>query len=319
MVDVASITIAAISLAGTVLLGFLNFGLSWSVESLKRYSESLTLIAKYRDPLLLAADDLQSRLYNLLDGDMTDWINDPRGQDNSRLYTAFLVGQYLSWTYILRRKAQFLRFASSSTDRNRRLTEKVADITETFSSNSDKELEGAQFNLWRGQQIAIGEIMTIKEDDELYSLGYAEFVHKYKNVEDSDKESVKNELELVKNELERGTKDAEEQHEPSVESQDFKKWFRPIIESINRVATAKVEKSPVNDQRMRILQHLFLDLRDLLDEKGRVSGIRYKNRCHRAKSCICESCKSSSVCPCASEYKIHCPWADPGSRPKESV
>jgi hypothetical protein len=120
MVDVASITIAATSLAGTVVLGFLNFGLSWSVESLMRYFESLTLIAKYRNP---------------------------RGQDNSRLYTAFLVDQYLSWTYILHRKAQFLRFASSSTDGSRRLTEKVADITETFSSNSVRELEGAQLNL----------------------------------------------------------------------------------------------------------------------------------------------------------------------------
>jgi hypothetical protein len=121
-------------------------------------------------------------------------------------------------------------------------------------------------------------------------------VHKYKNLENSGEESVKKELE-------RGTKDVEEQHEPGFESQDFKKGFRPIIESINRVATVKVGKSPINDQRMRIVPHLFLDLRDLLDEKGRVSGIRYKNRCHRAKSCICESCKSPGVCPCASEIK----------------
>jgi hypothetical protein len=62
--------------------------------------------------------------------------------------------------------------------------------------------------------------MTIEDDDELCSLDYAEFVHKYKNIEDSGEESVKKEPE-------RGTKDAEEQHESGSRAKVLKSGFVP--------------------------------------------------------------------------------------------
>jgi hypothetical protein len=44
------------------------------------------------------------------------------------IYTAFLVGQYLAWTHILRLEAQFACFATEESNRTKRLVSVLARI-----------------------------------------------------------------------------------------------------------------------------------------------------------------------------------------------
>ena len=176
MVDVAAIVITVISFVGTVVAVCVTAWSTYFSDERKRQTEAEKLVAKYRDPLLLACQDLQSRLFNITDMGITIYFRDGgEKKDNWLLYTAFLVGQYLSWTYILRRRAQFLRF---STDKaNRDLMKVLAEIAFEFSSDK-YPAEGAPFMLWRGKQMAIGEIMTVPDSSELFCIGYAAFNQK---------------------------------------------------------------------------------------------------------------------------------------------
>jgi len=131
MVEVVSIIIAIVSFVGALVAAGITAWVTIFSDERKRLSEAEKLVGKYRDPLLLAAQDLQSRLYNIVDQEFTRLINDDeRAKDNVLKYTCFLVGQYLSWTHILRRESQFLRF---STDKdNRDISAVLLDIRFAF-------------------------------------------------------------------------------------------------------------------------------------------------------------------------------------------
>lgn len=141
----------------------------------KRHIETKKLIAKYRDPLLGAAQDLQSTLYGIV---TMDWASS--GQvDFVSQYTCFAVGQYLAWVYIYRRQAQLLRFVhvddkSSSWSATMNMIDIIFSDS-IFSSSSTPTL----FRLWHGQRLAIGEIMTVKEDGELLCMCYSAFSQKW--------------------------------------------------------------------------------------------------------------------------------------------
>lgn len=166
MVDVSSIVVAILSLVGTFIIGIAGLVYTWNSDERKRRSEAENLVAKYRDPLMIAAHDLRSRLYGLSDLGLEFHRGDADNRDNLRTYTAFVVGQYLSWTYILRRKAQFLKFSTNK--KNNDLTRILAQITDCFASGSLKtDPDGTPFTLWRAHQIAIGELMTVHDGTEL--------------------------------------------------------------------------------------------------------------------------------------------------------
>jgi hypothetical protein len=227
MVDVVSIIIAVISLVGSAVTAGITGLVTLHSDRAKRLSESEKLVSKYRDPLLLASKELQSRLYNILETDFLVYHEDRSLRDLVTLYTAFLVGQYFSWTYILRRKVQFLRF---STDKNNlKLVNTLEAIQDSFSSDKYGQ-EERFFMLWRGQQMAIGEIMTTKEDGELFCIGYSTFTDKFKN-----------------------------------ENVYFREWFNPITEGIAQLLEARSQHVQLPANRLRRLQHLMIDLINILD------------------------------------------------------
>lgn len=287
MADIPSIVIAVISLVGTLLIGLLNFGYNWSSDQRKRNEETQKLVAKYRDPLMLAAHDLQSKTWSITDGGVATHILSAgaREQANMRVYPAFLVGQYLSWVFILRRQVQFLKF--STNEKNNQLTDKLAQITEAFAGSSGHLAWKREepFRLYRSQQMAIGEILTVKEGDELYCMGYAEF----KKALGADADNVNPSIDL---------------------------WFSELIKGIVEVAELRanwlLHQGPypkIPDQRMRCLQHLLIDLIEILNP-GR-SGIdpNSKNRCHRSKDCCCRTCEGNLVCPSPDNKRIPCTFS----------
>jgi hypothetical protein len=78
--------------------------MSFYVDRAKKRSEANDVKNyKYRDPLTLAAYDLQSRLWGFIQGNIARYVEDEDKKDVVYIHTAFLFGQYLCWTYILRR------------------------------------------------------------------------------------------------------------------------------------------------------------------------------------------------------------------------
>jgi len=252
MIEIASITIAVISLLGALVSAGITGWLTIYSDERKLRFQSEKLMAKYRDPLLLAAQDLQSRLYNILELGFSTYVDGPKEwKDLLFLHTSYLVGQYFSWTYILRRQTQFLCFSMEKD--NRELTETLETIQYVFSTIK-YGVPGRPFMLWRGQQQGIGEIMTIKDNGELLCMGYAAFVLKW------------------------------------TEDENFRRWFHDIENSIGTLGKAMNQNDIVPDHRLRLLQHLLMDLIYQLDPKQFRSRERRSKRCIPAVGCICSKC-----------------------------
>jgi hypothetical protein len=264
MIDVVSIIIAVVSLLGSLAAAGFTGWISFYIDQVKRRSEAKALIHKYRDPLTLAAYDLQSRLWGLVQHNLLRYIEDEDKKDLVYVYTAFLVGQYLSWTYVLRRQAQFLRFSTDKT--NKQLNQILDAITNEFSL--DRHQGEDPFMLWRGQQMARGELMTLEEEQgQLYCMGFAAYSHKYHN------------------------------------DPEFKKWFQPIETGIALLVDANARGNSVATYRLRRLQHLLIDLVLLLDQERVASGGYKQLKVDAAHECRCDKCpgaiveKSHSVSP----------------------
>ena len=173
----AAIIVAIIALIGAMLGA--AFSLYGQIHMARKEAEheALAILSKYREPLIVAAYELQSRLYNILRLNFLGkyYVHDREG---SRQYTVdhtlYLVGQYLAWTEILRREVQFLQFEE---DASTRLVSKLLyDVRDTFAS--DRAELGAPFMIWRGEQNAIGERMITVEDGQRLCIGYATFVER---------------------------------------------------------------------------------------------------------------------------------------------
>lgn len=88
-------------------------------------------------------------------------------------YTAFLVGQFFAWVYILRLESQFLNI--HRTDETNSLADAFFDIEKAWS---DQDEARPTLELWRGQQSAIGEIMTFTASDGQHAcMGYNAFCY----------------------------------------------------------------------------------------------------------------------------------------------
>ena len=251
MVDIASIVIAALALVGTVASAGIATWYAFYSERRKRLSESEQILSKYRDPLLLAAQDLQSRLYNIT---QRGFVGGGKGENpvHTVQYTSFLVGQYFAWIYILRREAQFLRFDTDRTNLNRAVTGLLNDIAYTFATNSfdaphDPYLHNLPYMLWRGEQRALGELMAVSDDNQLYCMGFVAFHKKW-------------------------------EEDPS-----FRMWFQPIVDGLEPEGDRR-------DLRFRRVQHLLVDLVRVLDPKAIHSDVFTMAYADGAVLCSCSNC-----------------------------
>lgn len=142
---------------------------------LERQETVQEVMSRYREPLLRAAFDLQSRIYNIVQlGFLQTYY--ARGDETERDYalhnTLFVFAEYLGWVEILRRGVQFLDLGD--VERNQQLVRRLDAIGSLLlSSPSD-----AGFRIFRGQQRAIGEIMVdpAPGNGGRQCLGYAAFV-----------------------------------------------------------------------------------------------------------------------------------------------
>jgi hypothetical protein len=130
-----------------------------------------------RDALLRSANDLQSRVYNIVKQGFLQvyGVRYPDFRDYALHNTCYVVAEYLCWVEILRRSGQFIDLGVA--DKNQRLESSLVEVAHTFSRDDI----GHRFMLFRGEQRAIGEVMIAPADQPgspLRSIGYAEFVRR---------------------------------------------------------------------------------------------------------------------------------------------
>ncbi len=187
------------------------------------------VMARYREPLLRAAFDLQSRVYNIVKQDFLGkyYLNGrPAEREYAITNSLFVFAEYFAWVEVLRRGVQFLDLGD--VERNRCLTERLEAVTLTLGD--DQLIPTPAFRLLRGQQRALGEVMVEEmpsgnRDDCGQCLGYATFI-------------------------ERLGKDP-----------PFRRWFEPLRADIEELAT-----DDAGYERLVRMQHDLIDLIDFLDD-----------------------------------------------------
>ncbi|KDQ54327.1 hypothetical protein JAAARDRAFT_60733 [Jaapia argillacea MUCL 33604] len=252
MTDYISIIVASISLFGTLVTSAIAAWVSFYQDDRRRRQDIEAVKAKYRDPLALACQDLQTRVRDLVDEDIAWWIIDER-KDYLLQHTCFLFGQFLAWTHILRREVQFL---SSSTDKSNQLLMTILRQVHHTLNQGLSESDFGPCLLYTGEQQALGELMTVDDAGQPLCIGYATFCEKWKK------------------------------------DQGFQDWFKRLLGEVESYAVARVDGDVAAiDGRLRVLQHLLLDLMQELDPRVLQFYDGYTRRCILARGCLCRECE----------------------------
>ncbi len=140
----------------------------------RKLEERADLMGQVRDPLLWAAFDLQSRVYNIVAQRFLR-VYQQSGAAEHKAYaqrnTLFLFAQYFAWVEIIRRSVHFLDLGSAK--ENREIVNHLSGVSSILTSGSFPDLS---FLVFRGDQRAIGEIMIESRSPEgLGCMGYAAF------------------------------------------------------------------------------------------------------------------------------------------------
>jgi hypothetical protein len=107
-VAVCSATVAAYTTTRSIRL---QHALTLNRAALERQEASEDLVRRYREPLLLAAFDLQARICNIVEGGFVArhmGSADPEEHRYAQASTLYRIGDYLGWIEVLRRGLQFL-------------------------------------------------------------------------------------------------------------------------------------------------------------------------------------------------------------------
>jgi hypothetical protein len=116
------------------------------------------LMNRVRDPVLWAAFDLQSRIFNIEANGLLE-VYLVHGSAEQRAYvqrnTLFLFAQYLAWVEVVRRSVQFLDLGSKQ--ENREVVDRFSKISSVLNVDGFPD---SLFCIFPGDQRAIGEIMS---------------------------------------------------------------------------------------------------------------------------------------------------------------
>ncbi len=168
--------VIAIIAAGIAIWGqFKNSRLNHEFEKSKLKAESEKNVAQYSEPLVRAAADLQSRLFNILALKFFECFligGTPRERRYAVSNTAFLFAQFFAWTEATRHEIQFIRLDDN--EQTRKLSELQSKIYSIFQTDK----YATEFRVFAGEQRAIGESMLTQSAAGLKCMGYGEFISK---------------------------------------------------------------------------------------------------------------------------------------------
>jgi hypothetical protein len=203
-----------------------------TVNDQRRAADEVAL--RYREPLVHAAFNLQTRLYNIGCQDFLEKFvvqGTPDDVEYARYNSAFLFGQYLCWAEILRREAQYLDPVDRH--RDRAIMDALEDVRATLADSlclTDRTLR-----VFRGNQRAIGEVLLVQAADAEHHagprwdcMGYAAFTTALR------------------------------------EGAEIARWFAPLLEGVDSIAREPAQHLT----RLTLLQNRLVDLIALLDPAG---------------------------------------------------
>ncbi len=169
---VVALTAAAITIWGQTRSARVAAELRREEEEENRKREDQRLMSRYREPLVHAAFDLQSRIFNLLELQLINAHykhGDARTRDYVVNNTAFLIAQYFGWSEIIRQEGLFLDLGE--TGKTRRLNELQDKITHAWLRDD----RGNNLCIFKGNQRVIGEEMIKQVQQGVNCLTYGDF------------------------------------------------------------------------------------------------------------------------------------------------
>lgn len=150
------------SVIATVYVAFLQQRFTRARERESRDVALARVVSRYREPLMLAAFDLQSRLYNIARKNFLGYLRAGREEDKryARENTLYLFGQFFGWVEALRVDVQFLDLGDVA--RARQLNDLQDQVRGSLASD---EHQDTRFRIFWGKQRAIGELMLLPAGD----------------------------------------------------------------------------------------------------------------------------------------------------------
>ncbi|HDU7917081.1 lysogenic protein [Serratia marcescens] len=148
----------------------------------------------YKEPLLNAAFDLQSRVYNILNMNFFEAYY-LLGNERQRHYainnTVFLFSQYFAWTEAVRVDIQYIDLGSSEKTRHLSLIQR--HIFSTLQTDRYNPI----LMIFSGEQRAIGERMLKSIDGKVSCMGFGEYLSGEFNLHDPLMEMLTDEIKKV--------------------------------------------------------------------------------------------------------------------------
>jgi hypothetical protein len=187
---------AAVTTAGNLLATILkDFFFSRAFEKWKERRTLMSVYRKYRDPLVLAGEELESRLsqicasyppdylrYEVLELvptalDTTNSADDPHFRRYRLLSTVYRLCAFLGWLELYRQDVTFLD--TGRRRQNRRFEEALAafrgDLADGQLNKAKDWAEWRDRLIFREEQRAVGEAMITKDTDPRVVVGYGTF------------------------------------------------------------------------------------------------------------------------------------------------
>lgn len=234
-------TIVAVLISTTGAL--VSVAISRRAAREERLSAAEELTKKFREPLLQASFNLETRIYNIVELNFFDLFLGADSTDSEKeyavLHTMHVFAQYFCWLEIMRREAQFIDPRSDQV--NRAAAARIEAVRDTFSDSIN--IQEKCFRLFRGEQRALGEMMLVPTQvstpgaPRWECMGYAPFVH-------------------------------------ALEDKQMARWFRRLREDIEEFA-----ENPTNrDGRLRLIQRHLMDFIDILDPDARRVPMQLRKR-----------------------------------------
>jgi hypothetical protein len=190
------------------------------------------LATRFREPLLQAAFNLETRIYNIVKLDFFGSFLGADSTESEKEYaifnTMYVFAQYFCWLEILRRESQFID--PRNDQRNHAVVAGLEAVRDAFADSTRERC----FRLFRGEQRALGEVMLIPVekprpgDPRWECQGYASFVH-------------------------------------LLEDEQMERWFRTLRKDIEEVSTDVANR----DGRLRLIQQRLIDVIDIVDPDSR--------------------------------------------------
>lgn len=163
-------------------------------QELRRSKERERVIALYVNPFLSACEDLQSRIYNILELRGLQALQKHYPDGAYAEETLYLIARYFGWMATMHRYGPYVKDARVI---------QLAEAVRTAFATADAEHPAGPFNFFHTEQKALGKLvmhrMTGQYGVELDTISYYEFKRCLSAPPLSESESVRHSLEALRN------------------------------------------------------------------------------------------------------------------------